>query len=92
MYVHFTSATALNAIPMAAKKVRIQVNTGFTGTLTLSDETGTTGSPVIGVITNPAAGQYYEYWTIQTGFTITPSTTGIDLTVLADFSRAGTAQ
>lgn len=90
LYRHFTGASAINAVAQAAKRVRITINTGFTGTLTISDETGIAGSPVVGIITNPVVGQFFDYWGIQSGLTITPSGTGADATVNADFSRSGT--
>lgn len=96
LYKHLTGASAVNAgytspTNSTIKRARIVINTGFTGTLTVSDESGTSGSPVIGVITNPAAGQTYEYWGINTGICVTPSASGMDVTVCLDLSRPGVA-
>ena len=91
MYSHITAAGAQNIYANQIKKVLITVNTGFTGTITLSDETGTSGSPVIGVITNPAVGQQFVYWVLTNGLCVNPSGT-CDLTVNLDLSRQGTAQ
>jgi hypothetical protein len=74
-YAHITAGSAANISQGRSRKVIIQVNAALTGTITVSDETGTTGSPVIGIITNPTVGTQYEYWDIKNGVTVTPSTT-----------------
>lgn len=80
MYKHMTASGAVNLAKNALSKVKIQVNGALTGTITVSDETGTAGSPVVAVITNPTVGSIYEYWDLQTGCTVNPSAT-CDITV-----------
>lgn len=87
---HLTAAAANNVWPQQAKKVRITVNAALTGTITLSDETGTTGTPVIAIITNPTVGSFFEYWGLQLGVCVTPSAL-CDITVSVDYSRGGLA-
>lgn len=93
MYAHIatTNHTATNYYAGKVKKANLVFNTPMTGTVTVSDETGTTGSPVVAIITNPLVGQTYEYWTLLNGVTITPSTTGADITLNLDLSFSGTA-
>lgn len=74
-YFHVTANSAANLASSAANKVKVTVNAALTGTLTISDETGTAGTPVVGIITNPTVGSVYEYWDLKKGITITPSTT-----------------
>lgn len=59
--------------------VLVTVNTGFTGTITITDTDGTTSLPVA-VITNPATGGAYRYWDFQLGLSVVTSATG-DITV-----------
>lgn len=74
-YKHVTAGSAANLAKNAVSKVKITVNAALTGTITVSDETSTAGTPVVGVITNPTVGSVYEYWDLQNGVTVTPSTT-----------------
>lgn len=74
-YKHITLGSATNLAKNAVSKVKITVNAALTGSITVSDETSTTGSPIVGVITNPTVGTTYEYWDLQNGVTVTPSTT-----------------
>jgi hypothetical protein len=78
-YKHITAGSAIS-ISGACSRVLVTVNTALTGTITVSDETGTTGSPVVAVITNPTVGSMYEYWDLKQGVCITPSAT-CDITV-----------
>lgn len=80
MYSHITAAAALNVSQGRSRKVLVTVNGTLAGTITVSDETGTTGLPVVAIITNPTVGSSYEYWDIANGVTITPSNT-CDITV-----------
>lgn len=79
-YRHLTAAAAVNIATGRISKVLLTNNIALTGTITISDETGTAGTPVVAIITNPAVGNQYEYWDFQTGVTITPSAT-CDITV-----------
>jgi hypothetical protein len=74
-YFHLTASGAVNKLKTAVPKVKVTVNATLTGTITLSDETGTAGTPVVAIITNPTVGSVYEYWDLQTGLTINPSAT-----------------
>lgn len=84
-YVHITASGAVNQATGRLRKVSLQVNAALTGTITISDETGTAGTPVVAVITNPTVGSYYEYWDMKNGLTINPSGT-CDITVNMDSS------
>lgn len=84
-YFYITAAAAVNLQKDRVRKVLITVNASVTGTITISDETGTTGTPVVGIITNPTVGTNYEYWDFKTGVTITPSAIS-NLTVNVDSS------
>lgn len=71
-YAHLTAsgATGGQISQGHARKVLIQVNTALTGIITVSDETGTAGTPIIATITNPTVGTQYEYWDIKNGLTV----------------------
>lgn len=84
-YKHITAGSAVNINTGRISKVVIQVNAALTGTITVSDETSTAGTPVVAVITNPTVGSQYEYWDMGSGITVTPSTT-CDITVNASSS------
>lgn len=71
---HITAGSAIN-ISGACGKLKITVNAALTGTITISDEKGTTGSPVVGIITNPTVGSVFEYWDLKNGVCITPNGT-----------------
>lgn len=88
-YKHITAATPGNIFVGPVRRVLITVNAALTGTITVSDENGTSGTPIVAVITNPTVGSQYEYWGFQTGVYVNPSTT-CDITVSLDLSRAGT--
>lgn len=82
MYKHVTTGSAANIAQGRISKAIITVNAALTGTITVSDETSTAGTPVVAVISNPTVGSKFEYWDFQTGLTVTPSTT-CDITVNA---------
>lgn len=88
LYKHITASGAVNVYQGLVKKAIVTVNGAITGTLTISDETGTTGSPVVAIVTNPTVGTQYVYGGLTTGFTINPSTT-VDITVTLDISPSG---
>lgn len=73
-YKHVTSGSAIS-VSGACSRVLITVNAALTGTITISDETGTAGSPVVGIITNPTVGSSFEYWDLKNGVCITPNAT-----------------
>lgn len=85
MYTHITAGSATNLTTGRISKVKITVNAALTGTITVSDETSTGGTPVVGIITNPTVGSQYEYWDLKNGLTVTPSTT-CEITVNASSS------
>lgn len=88
LYKHITASGAVNAYSGKIKKAYLQVNAALTGTITISDETGITGSPVVALITNPAVGLSFEYWGLTSGITVNPSAT-CDITISADLSFSG---
>lgn len=85
-YVHITASGAVNQYTSATRKVLLQVNTTLTGTITVSDEAGTTGVPVVAVITNPTVGTLFEYGSLKNGVTVNPSAT-CDITVFISTSQ-----
>lgn len=90
LHSHLTTSTATNVYASAVKAVSIQVNAALTGTITVSDETSTAGTPVVAVITNPTVGTYYKYVALRNGVCITPSTT-CEITVNVDNGDLGQA-
>lgn len=89
-YAHLTASgsTGSNVAQGHIRKALITTNLGITGVITVSDETGTAGTPVIGIITNPTTGLQYEYWNMKTGLTV-QSTVAMDITVNTDSSTGG---
>lgn len=80
----YTAATPANSVQAPLNHVRITINTGGTGTVTVID--GTSGSTAnVGIITNPAAGQVYDYWDM-TNVRIVSSFAALDATVQIDGS------
>ena len=75
MTTHITTGSAINLATSKVRKVHVTVNAALTGTITISDETGTSGSPVIAIITNPTVGTSYDYYDFTKGVCVTPSTT-----------------
>lgn len=67
-----TSATLVNSGSLG---ILIQVNTGFTGTITVADTNGTQA-----VVTNPVVGNAFRYYGLTGAVTVTSSATG-DITV-----------
>ena len=82
MYAHITASgsTGANVSTGHARKALIQFNAALTGAVTVSDETGTAGTPLIATITNPTVGSQYEYWDIKNGLTVMLPVSG-DVTV-----------
>lgn len=79
---YITDSTATQVWTGKAKRVVIQVNAALTGSIKVIDNTtGTTAN--VATITNPAVGDYYEYWGFVTGVRVIASTT-CDITVSAD--------
>ncbi len=81
-YAHLTAsgATGSNVAQGHTRKVIIQYNNTVAGVTTVSDESGTAGTPVVATITNPTLGQRYEYWDMKNGVTV-QSTVNVDMTV-----------
>ena len=82
MYAHITASgsTGSNLQTGLISTALITVNTALTGIITVSDETGTAGTPVVATITNPIVGSMYEYWDLKHGLTV-QSNVGCDITV-----------
>lgn len=74
-YAHVTTATTTQVENNAVKKAIIMVNTSYTGTITVVDNT-TGSTPVVAVITDPLVGARFEYHTLATGFRVITSATG----------------
>lgn len=73
-YKHVTTAAA-TSISGACSRVLITVNAALTGTLTVTDDTGSGTGATVGIITNPTVGGIFEYWDLKLGCTVTPSGT-----------------
>lgn len=82
----YITAAATTQVCGPIKKVLITINAALTGTIKVIDnDTGTTAN--VATITNPAVGDYYEYWDFTVGVRIVTSAT-CDITVNAtDQSR-----
>jgi hypothetical protein len=82
MYSHLTASgsTGSNLQKGLIATALITVNTALTGTITVSDETGTAGTPVVASIVNPTVGTSFEYWDLKKGLTVQSNAT-CDLTV-----------
>lgn len=77
-YSHITTGTT-QVSPRPVYSTKLTVNLATTGTLTIVDNiSGST--PVVAVITNPVAGDVYEYWGLRTGLRVIASAT-TDVTV-----------
>lgn len=74
--IHITAA-AIYTFPLGAAGLLLATNTGFTGTVTISDING-----VQAVITNPATGNVFRYFGFSGAITIVTSAPG-DLTASA---------
>ena len=65
-----SGSTGGNVAQGHIRKVLLQFNSAITGAVTISDETGTAGTPLIATITNPTVGSQFEYWDIKNGLTV----------------------
>lgn len=84
MKAYITTATTTQVYTGTSRKVLIQNNAALTGTITVIDGTsGTTAN--VAIITNPAVGDQFEYWSFGTGVRIVTSAT-CNITVSADTS------
>lgn len=71
-YSYITDSTATQVETDRVKFAVIQVNAALTGSIKVIDGTsGTTAN--VATITNPAAGDRYEYHTLKTGFRVIAS-------------------
>lgn len=77
---HIT-ATGSQAICTGARKILIQNNKALTGTITVTDGVGT-----VAVITDPAVGNQFEYWSLTGAITVNPSAI-CEITVNTDGSH-----
>lgn len=85
MFKYITTATTTQVVTGSVRKAVVQVNKALTGTIGIVDNT--TGTTVnVGLITNPAVGDIYEYWDLGTGLRIVTSAI-CDITVSADQSN-----
>lgn len=66
--IHITDTAAHNLPPCAG--IRITVNTGFTGTITLVDSAGT----IQAVVTNPVVGNNLTYYGLVSNIAVVPPT------------------
>jgi hypothetical protein len=87
-YSNVTVSGPANVSTGRSRKVLIQVNKALTGTIVVSDETATAGTPVIGTITNPTVGLQFEYWDMKNGVTVNPSV-ATDVTVSVSSGMGG---
>lgn len=83
MAIHITTGTV--TVATATDGIRITVNLGFTGTITVAALGSTqygTPAQTLGIITNPVTGQNYTYRNLRTqgAITVAPNTT-TDLSV-----------
>lgn len=79
----YTAASPGGSVQVPVRHVRITINTGATGTIKVID--GTTGTTAnVATITNPAAGQQYDYWDLSNVRIVTSAT--MDITVQVDGS------
>lgn len=84
---YITTATTTQCFTGSVSKVKIQVNTSLTGTITVIDgTTGTTGN--VAIITNPTVGLVFEYWDFSQGVIIITNA-ACNITVNIDTSRGG---
>ncbi len=83
MYAHITASGATGGQIQQGRIATaiITVNAALTGTLTVSDETSTAGTPLVATITNPTVGTMYEYWDLKNGLTVQSSVNAVDVTV-----------
>jgi len=83
MYSHITASGATGGQIQTGRIATaiITVNATLTGTLTVSDETSTAGTPLVATITNPTVGSMYEYWDLKNGLTVQSSVNAVDVTV-----------
>ena len=87
IYSYIVDTTETQVFVGKIKRAIIQVNKALTGTIKVIDNSsGTTAN--IATITNPAVGDQYEYWGLQTGLRIIASG-ACDITVSADLSNGG---
>lgn len=81
---HIVDNTATQVFTGTCRKVIVMVNAALTGSIKVID--GTSGSTAnVATITNPAAGNQYEYWDFSTGVRIVASG-ACDITISADGS------
>lgn len=72
--LHITD-TSVHTVANSSLGILIQVNTGFTGTITVADSNATQA-----VATNPVVGNAFRYYGLAGAVTVTSSATG-DITV-----------
>lgn len=81
-YKNIVDNTATNVSTSKVRRAAIQVNKALTGSIKVID--GTTGTTAnVATITNPTAGDFYEYWHLQGGFRVIASG-ACDITAMAD--------
>lgn len=85
MYIYITTATTTQCYTGKTKKVIVTVNAALTGTITVIDGVGGTVANVA-IITNPAVGDQFMYWNLNSGVRIVTSAL-CDITVNTDTTR-----
>lgn len=78
-YSHITTGTT-QVTTRPVWSGNIVINTGFTGTLTVVDNTSGS-TPVYAVITDPVVGSVFPIWGLKSGLRIIASTT-VDVTAI----------
>jgi len=82
---YITDNTATNVVTGRCSRAIVQVNKDLTGTIKVIDGTsGTTAN--VATITNPDAGEKYEYWDFDDGVRVIASGT-CDITVSTESGR-----
>jgi hypothetical protein len=88
MYANVTASGPANISKGASRKVIITVNKTLSGSIVVSDETATAGTPLVATVTNPTVGTQYEYWDMKNGVSVNPSV-ATDVTVSVSSGMGG---
>ena len=75
-FVNITGASDDQLIGPPCKKMRIQINSGWTGTVVIEEGTTADATTVVGTITNPSTGYGFEYWDVGLGDNANSGVTG----------------
>lgn len=80
-YTRITTTAPSIVMTGKVNKAIVQVNTATTGTISIYDNVTAT-LPLVAAIVNPTVGSKYEYWTLNTGLSVS-SSVACDITVSA---------